>query len=213
MNISQMTKSKSGCKKSLQIFSLIAVALFASSCNSNIKRSLGIARSAPDEFRVIANQPLAVPPEFSLRPPSPGEAPLSYQNASDVAAEKVFNSDANSAEKTSAAAVKKSDLPSGAESSFLGRAGAFSADPKIRAELDEEEKARHSEEAEKSYVGKTLDFLRGEDDPKDPLVAAGKEKERISDLKADGKSVDSTPVATQKTKDRGVLGKVIDIVK
>ncbi|MBV9510168.1 MAG: DUF3035 domain-containing protein [Caulobacteraceae bacterium] len=41
-------------------------------CNST-KEALGITKVTPDEFRVVTIAPLVVPPDYSLRPPAPGE--------------------------------------------------------------------------------------------------------------------------------------------
>jgi hypothetical protein len=40
---------------------------------SSLSKSMGISKVTPDEFRVVTKAPLTVPPDFSLRPPSPGE--------------------------------------------------------------------------------------------------------------------------------------------
>lgn len=53
---------------------LFAIALLAgvgalSAC-SNMKKSLGIENSAPDEFMVTTRAPLTLPPDFDLRPVS-----------------------------------------------------------------------------------------------------------------------------------------------
>ena len=55
---------------------IIGVALIVvaglSGC-SDARKALGYDKSAPDEFRVLARAPLAVPPDFGLRPPHPGQ--------------------------------------------------------------------------------------------------------------------------------------------
>jgi len=35
--------------------------------------ALGMTKVVPDEFRVVTKAPLTVPPDYSLRPPAPGE--------------------------------------------------------------------------------------------------------------------------------------------
>ncbi len=57
---------------------LLAVALLAgvgvlSAC-SDMKKSLGIENSAPNEFMVTTRAPLTLPPDFDLRPVSSGSA-------------------------------------------------------------------------------------------------------------------------------------------
>ena len=43
-----------------------------SGCNS-AGQALGITKVTHDEFRVVTKAPLTIPPDYSLRPPSPGE--------------------------------------------------------------------------------------------------------------------------------------------
>jgi len=38
-----------------------------------LKNDLGLSKEAPDEFAVVRNAPLSLPPDFNLRPPRPGE--------------------------------------------------------------------------------------------------------------------------------------------
>ncbi len=47
--------------------------LAAAGC-SGAKEALGLVQDPPDEFRVVSRAPLAIPPDFTLRPPRPGEA-------------------------------------------------------------------------------------------------------------------------------------------
>ncbi len=41
---------------------------------TDLKRSIGLERSSPDEFAVESRAPLTMPPDFELRPPQPGAA-------------------------------------------------------------------------------------------------------------------------------------------
>ena len=41
-------------------------------CQTTAK-ALGMTKVVPDEFRVVTKAPLTVPPDYSLRPPTPGE--------------------------------------------------------------------------------------------------------------------------------------------
>jgi hypothetical protein len=55
---------------------------------SHATKALGVNRATPDEFRVVAKAPLVIPPDYSLRPPAPGEAPpqeLQPESAARVA--------------------------------------------------------------------------------------------------------------------------------
>jgi hypothetical protein len=50
----------------------LAGAAALSGCGG-MSKSLGLAKVTPDEFRVVTKPPLTVPPDYSLRPPAPGE--------------------------------------------------------------------------------------------------------------------------------------------
>src|SRR5580692_2697913 len=36
-------------------------------------KAFGLSKVTPDEFRVVTKAPLILPPDYSLRPPAPGE--------------------------------------------------------------------------------------------------------------------------------------------
>ena len=95
-----------------------------SGCTS-AAHALGMDKVTPDEFRVVARAPLTVPPDYSLRPPAPGEPrPQELQPESA----------ARAALLGQRAAVERSD----AERMLATRAGADRADPLIRYTVDDE---------------------------------------------------------------------------
>lgn len=51
---------------------LLAVLPGLAGCGSDVMRSFGLQRDAPDEFVVTARAPLSMPPSYVLRPPQPG---------------------------------------------------------------------------------------------------------------------------------------------
>src|SRR5690606_39495270 len=52
----------------------ILLSAFALTGCEGTKQALGIGnKSGPDEFTVITKAPLIIPPDFSLRPPAPGQ--------------------------------------------------------------------------------------------------------------------------------------------
>jgi hypothetical protein len=56
---------------------------------SDFKKSIGLEPSMPDEFAVESRAPLTIPPEFDLRPPTPG-APRPQEKSADQQAKDVF---------------------------------------------------------------------------------------------------------------------------
>jgi hypothetical protein len=81
--------------------------------------------SAPDEFRTVASAPLVVPPDYSLRPPKPGEPrPQELQP--------------ESAARVALLGQRQGEARSDGEKLLVGRAGADKADPLVRYVVDDE---------------------------------------------------------------------------
>ena len=71
----------------LGVVSLAGVLLLAG-C-SDFKKSIGLEQGMPDEFAVESRAPLTIPPEFDLRPPTPG-APRPQEKSPDQQAKDVM---------------------------------------------------------------------------------------------------------------------------
>ncbi len=51
----------------------IALGVSLAACSGDeLSRQMGIVRDVPDEFQVTTRAPLSMPPDYKLRPPSPG---------------------------------------------------------------------------------------------------------------------------------------------
>ena len=109
---------------SLFIFSL----LFLASC-SQIRDSAGVNRKNIDEFKVIENPPLVIPPDFNLLPPEQ----LSEKNINDVegelAKEILFGLD----EKSSNDSMQLSTMEN-----IINQTNANEVDSSIRQEINEQ---------------------------------------------------------------------------
>lgn len=109
----------------------VALALFGvcvlslGGCGSLGLGALTNERTVPDEFRVVTLAPLTVPPEYSLRPPAPGE-PRPQELQPESAARAAVLGRRAAAQRTPA------------EVAFASRAGADQADPLIRFVVDDE---------------------------------------------------------------------------
>ena len=109
-------------------------------CTST-KEALGMVKVVPDEFRVVSKAPLVVPPDYALRPPSPGEPrPQELQPESQ----------ARVAIMGARAAEQRSD----GEKLLVSRAGAEHADPLIRYVVDDE--FGNVAHKEKSFADKVM---------------------------------------------------------
>lgn len=109
-------------KAHLVTLSLSGAVIALSGCAS-ASRTLGITKDAPNEFNILTNAPLIVPPEYNLRPPSPGESSL-LDNYSQRSAREALIGEVDPTE------------PSEGEVILLTRAGAGRADQEIRLKID-----------------------------------------------------------------------------
>lgn len=171
---------------------------------SGTKGVLGVGRSAPDEFKVISNPPLSLPPDFALRPPLTAH---SAQGSSDLSAKELFHANQSASQKVSTSAVL-----SRAEKKLLERARANTANPDIKTLIDDEYRELTEKEEEKGILKKVFSYTKGESDKgKDPVVDAAREKERIEESKKEGVSPAEGGVeekGTEKNK-KGLLNRVI----
>ena len=93
-------------------------------CSSTAK-ALGMTKVVPDEFRVVSKAPLVVPPDYALRPPSPGQ-PRPQELQPESAARNAILGESQSAARTDG------------EKLLVGKAGGDKADPLIRYVVDDE---------------------------------------------------------------------------
>jgi len=93
-------------------------------CTST-KEALGMTKVMPDEFRVVSKAPLVVPPDYALRPPSPGQPrPQELQPESQA--------------RVALLGARAAEQRSEGEKLLVSRAGAERADPLIRYVVDDE---------------------------------------------------------------------------
>ena len=58
--------------RSVAVLTLAASTLALGACGT-LRDRAGLGRVTPDEFLTVSTAPLSVPPEYGLRPPSPGQ--------------------------------------------------------------------------------------------------------------------------------------------
>jgi len=145
-------------------FFLLSAVLTLTAC-SGAKESLGLNKTPPDEFQVVKRAPLAMPPNYALRPPQPGAPRPQEQATIDEARKTVFGQGG------------ASDFAlSPAENALLQKAGASHADPAIRGKVDAE--SLQTDNSKKPVMKRLLD-LGGESEPPATVVDAPKEMERL----------------------------------
>jgi hypothetical protein len=93
-------------------------------CQTTAK-ALGMTKVVPDEFRVVTKAPLTVPPDYSLRPPTPGEPrPQELQP--------------ESAARTALLGARAAQDRDQGEKLLASKAGGDKADPLVRYVVDDE---------------------------------------------------------------------------
>lgn len=66
-----MFESRSPQRKAAILIALFGVAVLLQGCGS-LRKIAGVSKNAPDEFNVVNKPPLIMPPDYNLKPPSPG---------------------------------------------------------------------------------------------------------------------------------------------
>lgn len=157
---------------------LISGAALLAGCNS-ASRALGVAKVTPDEFRVVSKAPLVVSPDYSLRPPAPGEP-------------RPQELEPESAARIALLGQRDAEARSDGEKLLVGKAGGDKADPLIRYVVDDEFGAVAHKD--KGFADWVMFWRRGKpaSEPTDAAVAAST----------------STPIdpATEATRIRGLTG-------
>ncbi|HTK36659.1 MAG TPA: DUF3035 domain-containing protein [Caulobacteraceae bacterium] len=152
------------------LWSGLAVSALGSVGCAAAGKALGVNKTVPDEFRVVARAPLVVPPDYSLRPPSPGEPrPQELQPESQ----------ARAALLGQAAATQRSQ----GETLLVAKAGGEKADPLIRYVVDDE--FGDVSHKDKNFADKVMFWKKGE--PRSPAAEAAAQPAPLDPAAEDAK--------------------------
>ncbi len=154
---------------------LFCAFVFALNGCANVKNSLGLEKSSPDEFAVLTRAPLEIPPHLQLPQPVPGQPRPQEQSTIDQAQQAVFGN-----------VPQKGTQASSAEAVLLDKAGADSRLPNIRAAVNNETKEL---EYRNVPAAKKILNLGSKGQPSATVVDAKKELERLKANKEAGKTV------------------------
>jgi len=122
------------------------LALGAAGCSSAGK-ALGVSKVVPDEFRVVSRAPLVVPPDYSLRPPAPGEPRPQELQPESLARNALLGSPGAAAR-------------SQGENLLVAKAGGDKADPLVRYIVDDE--FGDVSHKDKGFADKVMFWRKGE---------------------------------------------------
>jgi hypothetical protein len=170
--------------KPLALVVVLAAATAASGCAS-FSRAIGASKTTPDEFRVMTQAPLTLPPDYNLRPPRPGEArPQENDPAADAQA-------ALFGENVGANASQ-------GERAFVSAAGATASNDSIRDDIDFE--GQGVVRRNQGFADRILNFGGSGSDSR-PLDAA-EEARRLEDEESIRRATGGQPVVIQRERGR-----------
>lgn len=130
-------------------FAILGASLVGLSACDSLRDEAGLTKQSPDEFAVTTKAPLIIPPDFNLKPPSPGAAPLNQTDPTSSAEVAMFNT----GDAASVAAQMQGSYSPG-EKMLLANAGVQNSDPTIRAQLQSDEK--NMQGADPSFTDRIL---------------------------------------------------------
>ncbi|SIT11080.1 DUF3035 domain-containing protein [Insolitispirillum peregrinum] len=171
---------------------LIAASVALSACG-NARKTLGLEKKAPDEFAVVARAPLALPPDFQLRPPEPGKDRPQEKSTSDQARASMMGSGGTG--------YGYGTSQSAGESAFLRQAGADRAQSDIRQVVNRESSTLAEES--RTFTDKLI-FWRDEEPP-GTIVNAEEEAKRLRNSQALGQPVNEGNVPSIERKEKALL--------
>ncbi len=183
--------------------SAVAASALLAGCEAT-KETLGLTKRSPDEFKVVSRAPLSMPPNYSLRPPTPGAPRPQEGTTRDMAENAVFGHPGAGINDQLPPAIGEGAVggaESAGESALLQSAGISGVDPNIRKEVDAE---TTQDEADSRSLVDTLTFWR-EPQPYGTVVDPAAEQKRLQENAALGKPVTSGDTPVIERKQRGLL--------
>jgi hypothetical protein len=178
--------------------SLLVASALLGGCDA-LSRAVGKDKVIPDEFAVVSRAPLAIPPDYALRPPRVGALRPQEETPVQQARQTVFRA----GEDAKANLPPAADQRSVGEGELLREAGAGSAQPDIRQLVESE--ASNRGEMNDGFIDK-LAFWRADQTlgPTDSVIDPSQEAERLKGRKdqADAKASAPSPLAATPTIER-----------
>ncbi len=180
-------KSVSSVRRAVVV---IAAVMLLAGC-AKVREQMGLGKQSPDEFNVVTHAPLSVPPDFSLRPPAPGEE-RPQEKTAQARAQSVLYGAAESA-------ARAGDTPG--ERALLSRAAVDKAQPDIRRVINEENAILAADD--QSFVDRLMFWQDKE--PLGQIVDPQKEAQRVQEAIALGKSPTEGETAVIKRRKKALL--------
>ncbi len=185
--------------KFVHLLAVAALAGLVAGCGGGVEDALGLGKDPPDEFAIVTKAPLAIPPDYALRPPQPGAPPRQSLTSQQIAQSALYPG-------RDAGGVTSGPLgPAGGspgETALLQNAGATDASPEVRRLIESE--YRSLIDANETFAD-TILFWRETEPPAYPVDARA-EQQRLRQNDALGAPVTEgdTP-RIEPNKEKGLL--------
>jgi hypothetical protein len=164
----------------------------------DIREAAGVTKSPPDEFAVVTKAPLVIPPDFNLRPPKPGAAPLNQTSPTDSAQAAVFGDD------PATVAASLPNTYSSGEKTLLANSGGATADHGVRAQIAADTKSMST--ASQSFTDELL--FRSKPDPNaGHPVNADAEHDKMVAEKSDGTPIEGQTASKKDPQEGATIDK------
>lgn len=183
-------------KPATTLVSLFAAVALLSGCES-ARKAFSSEKTAPDEFAVYSRPPLSLPPEYKLRPPTPGIVKPG-ESPTQIAKQAILENSVKTARP------KTQIKGSAGLQTLLRDTGALTASSDIRAIIEQETSIISRQD--QAFVDKLI-FWVDEKPYQGVVVDAEKEQKRIQEAQALGKPVNEgkTPEIKRKRNRKGLF--------
>jgi hypothetical protein len=175
---------------------LVAAAGMALSACDAAKQAIGLGKNPPDEFQVVSQAPLSMPPDFNLPTPAPG-APRPQEGSPEVTAQNALLANTSAA----GTAVTPDASQSSGEQALLQTAGAATPDPNIRTTVNQE--AAAETEASQGLLDRLIFWHTPE--PAGTIVDPQAEQQRLQQNAALGQPITTGATPTIKRRKKALL--------
>ncbi|MEE8516334.1 MAG: DUF3035 domain-containing protein [Alphaproteobacteria bacterium] len=199
--VSRAVKPRSIVARALVAGGIVVIGFAASGCSS-VRQAVGMEKTTPDEFRVVARAPLSMPPHYGLKAPRPGATRPQEIKIPDKARQIVI--DGNATRKNNAALDERFRGRPAGELALLKRAGSDNIDPNIRRVLGRE--STNLASVQRGFAEKLI-FWK-EPPPKGVVVDPKLESRRLRENAALGRPVTTGETPVIKRKEGGLFGNI-----
>lgn len=176
----------------LRVVTLAGLAIALIGCSA-IREAAGVSKEPPDEFAVVTKAPLIMPPDYNLKPPKPGAAPLNQVSPTESAQDAITGTTPEEIE---------AQLPSGysqEEKILLANTGAAQADHAIRQQILAD--AKSMEQTNDELTTKLL-FQTKDMDAGNPLDADTEKAHLDAQKSAQGTNTPASEQSADTSKDK-----------